>query len=496
VDEVGINPARATPLPTDEVTRANLCTVDGDPVDEDWFRVELPAGQSGELSVVYQGDAQGVVLTAWQEEDGEVVQREAEVRAEVFGQVLSLPAGDQAQSWFVKVSAGDADVTQSYLLDLALTAQVDCGDALEPNDTEQEATALAFPEGSQEVTSPQAQVCAGDEDWYSFSAQGGAGLRVLLQDQGGGQSGVATLWSQGQVVATSEATDQGLSLELGMVPEGGADYLIQVQPSGALPWSYAATVQQVEAFCAENDALEPSDEDNPVPVYQPALDATLCAGELDVYTVQVGDNETLNVDLEGAQGLTFAVRRQDNDLTLIQGVRSYQERLSTGGQLSIVVSGDAQAQGDYVLRTNGRAQAPDNDVCLSAAPLRVGEVVTGSLSGASDSASSQECFTLGGSPDVVYRLTVDRAGPLVVSLRPMPGRGAPVAPQPTLFVRQSCDDDTTELSGYCADDFQDSSPGDGVVTLSQRFDTGDYFIWVDGTTDGVLGDFTLEVQTP
>lgn len=497
VDEVGINPARATPLPRGEVVNAALCTPEGQEVDSDWFRVELPAGQSGELSVIYPGETGAVQLSAWQQEDGEVVQRPIEARPEVFGQLLALPAGDQAQIWLVQVSARDAAVDQSYLLDLALVEQVDCGDDLEPNNSAMEATALPFPEGSQEASVSGASVCAGDEDWYSLSAMGGAGLRVqILTQEGPGQPGVATLWSQDQVVATSQAIQGGLRLELGMVPEGGADYLLQVQPGGALPWGYGVTAQQVEAFCADNDALEPSDLDNPVPIHLPALDASLCAGEQDVYAIEVQDNERLSVSLEGPEGATFAVQRVDNGLTLIQNVRSYQERLSTGGQLRIIVSGGPQTQGAYVLRTSGRAPGPENDTCQDAAPLTVGELVTGTLSGADDSASSQDCFTLGGSPDVVYRLSVGRSGPLVVTLRPMAGRGAPVAPQPTLFVRQACADPATELSEYCADDFQDGTPGDGVVTLSRRFDTGDYFIWVDGTTDGVLGDFTLEVQTP
>lgn len=492
-DEPNASAGRATPLVAGAPTEATLCAAPGE-ADEDWYRASLPAGRGGELALVFQGEAPGV--TVWRQ-DGEALAQEAiQARAEGFGASLSLPASEVTQSWFVRLERQGA--AQEVLLDLREVEAVACEDMYEPNDAPEGASALAFEGPLARVEA--AQVCAGDVDYYRWAAPGGVGLQIdLTRPEGApGLTPLARLLRADlSPVGVARPAGDGLRLALGEVPVGGAEYLLEVQSAGALAASYDVEVAQVAPFCAENDALEPSDAANPVPIYAPALDATLCAGEEDVYVLDTADREQLLLELEGAEGVVFDVRRQDNNLALIQGARRFQERLASGGALRVTVRGATQtSSGAYTLRSSGRAQGPENQRCAGAIPLAVGEVARGRLSGADDAASSAGCFTLGGSPDVVYRLQVERGGPLVVRVRPLPGPGAPAPAQVTVFARSICDDMQSERPDFCADDFQDMSPGDGVVTLNQRFDPGDVYLWVDGTLDGALGDFEIQVEAP
>ncbi len=153
--------------------------------DDDWYAVDVVAGQRIDAEVQFTNDDGDLELTLYDTDGATVLDQSAGFRDVESVALLRAPADGR---YFVRVhlSAGDAlNVDNTYQLTLTLGDADACADdGFEPNGA-REAAAL-LPDGAHDLV-----LCAGDEDWFRFNipvgntvsfqvASGAAGARIAL----------------------------------------------------------------------------------------------------------------------------------------------------------------------------------------------------------------------------------------------------------------------------------------------------------------------------
>ncbi len=498
-DEENVGPDTAPLLQRDLPRTGEICP-EGELGDEDWFRFQVGLGVGLELSLLYPVQGDGLTMAFFKRVGNNLVDHRVPVQERSFGKLSVFGAQDELETIFIRVTGLRPEARGDFLL--SLVAIEDCeDDAQEPNDDPGSAVQLLIDPRTRLARVEALAVCFTDTDYFGLTAQGGRGIQAsasLPDGVDGAPPALSILELRGDVlvpVGNARSDGRRSVVSLGSTAQGGATYLFEIQATSEGVTPYILEVELLSApFCDTNDALEPSDADNVVPVESTSLGAFLCAGEEDWYRISAEAGAEADLSLGGPPGVVFDLRRLD-DLSLV--VEGASGRLLTTiedeGELAIVVRGQSEEmEGDYTLRTNLTADPPANDVCEGAQQLRSGQRVAGTLRGARDNITSVDpigCFTLDGSPDVVYAFTIGVTSDVDITVTP--GLGGL---QPTVFLQRDCDDPGSILEGLCATDFDDARPFDGVVSLSQRLTAGTYFLWVDGATEGAVGDFEVLLQ--
>ncbi len=149
------------------------------PEDEDWFAVELAAGE-GVLVNINFTDEEGDIDTTFVDATGAVLDSSTSASDNEELQVTAVDAG----TYYIKVtlfSDGGNDVGNAY--DFEIAAPPEClADSYEVNNTAETAATVA-------TNSPisSLNVCTGDADYYSFEVTTGQEVSVdltFLDDQG------------------------------------------------------------------------------------------------------------------------------------------------------------------------------------------------------------------------------------------------------------------------------------------------------------------------
>jgi len=143
---------------------ANLFSCRG---DDDWYAVDLEAGQSLQVTVEFQ-NAEGDLDAVLYGSDGETVIAESAGFSDL--ESVGLVRAEVAGRYYVRVFMNPGDVQHGvnrYSLNVEINDADACtDDAYEPNgDLE---TAELLPDGRHELT-----VCPGDVDWYRFAIPAG-----------------------------------------------------------------------------------------------------------------------------------------------------------------------------------------------------------------------------------------------------------------------------------------------------------------------------------
>lgn len=500
MDEPGASEDDALPLGRGEPLTGEVCSLGQDESDEDWVRFQQAASQAMELTLVYDVRGDGLAVDFFQRVDNALVALEVSAQPRSFGLVYALAPVEEPRTVFARVRASQPEGRAGYAVSLD-AVEVCPRDAREPNDsTEEPSLLLTDLEGR--VSVEDLSVCLSDADYFVLQTFPDQGVRVratLAQDAQGAPPSLALLEVRGDDLVpvgrlSVDARSSGVAL--GRVPQGIDRYVVEVQAvvDGVTPYTLDVEVSD-EPFCELNDDLEPSDADNIVPMESPRLGAFLCSGEEDWYRVTVSDGQDVELNLTGLQGAVFDLVRVADQSRLAEGVEG---RLVTtvevGGELAVVVRGrDVAVEGNYTLTGNVTADPPANDACGGAAPLAEGEPTQGTLRGARDDVTSDDftCFALAGSSDVVYVLESDFSGRAVASVTPIAQQGEPLL-QPTVFVTSVCQDVGEILDGACASDFDDEDPNDGTITVPFLIGAEPVFLWVDGGTEGSVGDFEVQ----
>ena len=186
-------------------------------------------------------------------------------------------------------------------------------DALEDNDTQEDAAALSV--GEHELTSCAAED-ADDEDWFALEVIEGS-LTVAIAGGDSTNLQLSLYDAAGSPVAQSEAAGSDEAIHE-CLPAG--TYFARVYTFDAGENDYTLSYNHVPAECSggtcEDDDLE-NDDSQPMATYAEIYpdgyantDRMLCSGDDDYYRVELFTGETLNVDL------TFTQTSDDEDLDL------------------------------------------------------------------------------------------------------------------------------------------------------------------------------------
>ena len=86
--------------------------------DDDWFRLELPAGEKAQVQAAFVHEEGDLVLEAFDPDDSEnPLEHSDQSSAEAPGEGLALEAGaDAPGTWLLRISGAGADATNFYTL--------------------------------------------------------------------------------------------------------------------------------------------------------------------------------------------------------------------------------------------------------------------------------------------------------------------------------------------------------------------------------------------
>lgn len=158
--------------------------------------------------------------------------------------------------------------------------------------------------------------------------------------------------------------------------------------------------------------------------------------------------------------------------------RSFVEATLDAGTYYVIVDGFGSASGEFEVTAQVTDLQSLAQVCGAAQPLRSGQAVTGSTSGAGYFTAT--CAGGARSPDRVYALDVAARSRLRLRMQSTYD-GA-------IYVRSTCEDPNSEVA--CNDDHGDTTHSMIVTTL----DPGRYFVYADGFGRGSSGDYSMRAD--
>ncbi len=216
--------------------------------DDDWFAIELFAGESLELQMSFE-EALGALSLELHDAQGALI----EAAEGVEGVARLSHAAPDAQVVLARVP-GALDRINRYDLDAQVTSPDCVEDEGEQDDAPEQASEVA--PGSE----IEGQICAGDEDWVSVVLPADATLRVSLAHvRADGDLSLAVFGPEGvEALAEQDGPDDVEVIEL--LTEAPGRYGVRVRGRGRAQGAYTLTVaSDLEASCPEDDRLEEND---------------------------------------------------------------------------------------------------------------------------------------------------------------------------------------------------------------------------------------------
>ncbi len=303
------SPEAATPLAAGSYEDLSLCRG-----DQDWFRVELGAGDVVSMTTTCQGEYQ----TRLELRDG-------------AGNVL-----DMSEHWCQNHVRHQVQAAGTYYLGLMhsqghedqeirgylVTLVVDNGgggectpDQYEPNDTQASAIELlALQDGPQGNMFHELTICGADEDWFEIPPvcmYESLSVRIEFDNDDGDLD--LELWSANSLLGTSDGWDDFEEVTLGQ--RNPASHFIHVYPADQAAVSYTMNVTLQCEQCDDDrfddgDGNDDRDHATRVPLGVEQEDLHLCKMDQDWYRASFDAGANLRVQL------CFHTMEADLDLTV------------------------------------------------------------------------------------------------------------------------------------------------------------------------------------
>jgi len=320
-------PEQARALQPGSYAELQLC-----PDDEDWYEVAVPEGR-GLVATITFDNAQGDLDLELRDPDGGGLLDWSDGVADLERVVIeATPAGG---TLLLRV-LGYEEEGGPYDLEARVVDCVD--DAFEDNDDRDTATPLPLGEEH------DLRVCAGDADWFSFPAEEGMSIEVLVlftHEEGDLE---AHLYAPDRpaAVGRGESFSDDEVMTVAQAPATG-DYLLRVDG-----WLGAENTYLLLAETGPGclpDAAEPNDgPDDPFPLDGSLPDLSAC-GDPDWYVIRADEGGQVLVEARTADsGLRLTLLSAEGDQTVATDEEDALGRLLTSPEL---------AAGDYLLRVVG-----------------------------------------------------------------------------------------------------------------------------------------------
>lgn len=337
------------------------------PNDDDWFRVTLIAGEALTASITFTAANGDLDLRLYDAAGATVLDSSATSAGTERVDYVAPTARDV----LLRVS-GAAGARNSYSLTHArsiATLACPADDSQEQNDNRQTASPL------QRDTVKVAQVCAGDEDWWTVALERGDRVTLNMSPNSGtGDLDLYLVGPDGNVaapLATSDNTGAASETISYTATAPGAFFVRVVGFSGASN-RYALHAAVVEAAGAcQDDAAENNDTQAQARTFagshldypRDTVAGQVCASDDDWFDVYVFSDEKLVVDLKYAQDLgdlDLEIVREDGTVALsrsgVNGTERAEYLPTVAGYAYIRVKGFSGSFGPYTLITEVTAR--------------------------------------------------------------------------------------------------------------------------------------------
>ena len=307
------------------------------PDDADWYHLALNAGDSLSIGVLYtynDGDINASLLDA----AGQTVV--AGVSADDDEQLNAdiTVAGD-----YYLVVSGAAGVSNSYSLDIEVTASQTCrDDGFEDNDSA--ANALLLVAGDYD-----ASICSGDDDFYAVDLNAGDTIDASIDfNVNDGDLDIALLSEAGAILTSSTTATSGQEAIHYVVASAGR-YKLRVYGFAGAAADYSLSLSIVEAVpvCRE-DAYEENDSQASATLVEAGtLNGQICSSDDDWFAIALNAHDVLDIDL------LFSDADGDLDLALFKPDATVAQGSSSTDDNEAIHAYEAPEAGVYAIRVRG-----------------------------------------------------------------------------------------------------------------------------------------------
>lgn len=331
----------ATPLGEETIVAA-ICDTESIPIDEDFYRLEVPAGLQLTVELVMTDPDAGDLDIFLLDDGGDTLTSSQLVTAV---ETLWWPTETDATVYLVVLGVGQPTFAAPYSLTASLGEVAECANDLwEPNDTSDQAVPL---EGNLEGL----MICPGDTDVFRLALACGASLDVVMETDGTGDLDLE-LWdpSDTETLSFAFTTEVIETLSLDPVPDTG-DYLLKVvaYPAGIGSGGYDLSVET--SVGCEDDPMAGNDGAASAEVLS-ALDGALedlklcCADDWFELLMFEGEVLYVAIDTPSGQVATVSILAPDGETVL---------GTDTAGAGGALVELPIDEGGDYLARVQGEA---------------------------------------------------------------------------------------------------------------------------------------------
>jgi hypothetical protein len=298
-------PALATSLSPG--VHAGLLICDTDPPDQDWYSVQVAAGERLHATITFDNDDGDLDLHLF-DASGQVA-LDSSTSSFADSEQVHGPRAQSATTYRLQVRTdpGGLVTDTTYQLDIGVEPPLDCTDGgLEPNDDPASAADLgagAFPGLVICQTNPL------DVDWYRVTIGAGERLHAAIAfHNADGNLNLILTEADGSTVVDSSTSSSADSEQVdGPRVAQQTSYLIQVTPVAAgfsIDTTYGLTITIDPPLACGEDAFEPNDD--PAQATGLALPGsgpmTLCPGNVDFFALDAQRGELWTLLLVNTTG--------------------------------------------------------------------------------------------------------------------------------------------------------------------------------------------------
>ncbi len=236
------DPAHARDLPPGTYD-LSICDTDLSPVDADWFRVVLKAGETVSVRLEFEHDLGDI------DTDLSVDGSTATILAGSAG------TGDSEEFEYAAASGGtfllavygvaDTKYSNPYRMTVAIEATIACqDDPREDNDSTGDATGVF----GEYVEFPGLVACPGDEDWFAVGLEAGDGVIAAATPEKGAL-GLRLLGPDGQTVLDSDGPGTGPATVAAQAVGQAGNYFAVVSSAEGARYAIEFLVEAASAGC-------------------------------------------------------------------------------------------------------------------------------------------------------------------------------------------------------------------------------------------------------
>lgn len=199
----------------------------GDPVDDDWFTIDVNAGDLVEIDLLFSHATGNVDLLLFDDRSLTTPVRTAQTNTDNES-IVYRSARDQTLTWRVLTTSSTASIP--YDMDVTLTAGGTCDDdGFSPNQSSATAASIEAPTNNREGLYPALTKCEDTEDWFEVDLLAGTDFEAYISFDHGDADLNLTVYdpSDNPIGSGGTSTTDNESVEF-EVPSDGT-YKIQIE---------------------------------------------------------------------------------------------------------------------------------------------------------------------------------------------------------------------------------------------------------------------------